>query len=596
MLPFIDSASSSSSASENLFASRFLHIDVASPSQLVTRKNYRHYITMSLILSLDMDEEFVDACLTIQRQAQMNHSPISPTNALVSPTAGTFPKKASRLTDKYANAYTDFYGSGTPCIFKTGPAWHKREGLDARGIVREPRPIYRHAIGPTWLSIGKNIYQNLDSMDIQWTSINPLAYANAGEAKPFCSFVVVIGVKPYSLLYDAAVAAAEVVQKILADADFPNIDVAFVESVVTRSVATGPRLLSFDPLLDDVPELRKPFTSALGLSIATLKYPHYEGTGALYYRVSRDDNRVAILTCAHVARPPPAYANTGIDMRKNASQAREEVTALGSGGYSNAVKAIMGEIGDLVRYIEAWNGVLTRLGDPVEGESGRITDRRREHLELVEKATKRIKEANALHDEVTKRRTTPDQRVIGFVLHSEQIKVSVEPHNFTQDWALIELYNEKIDWQSFKGNQVYVGGNLSIPEFGNTLFPQPADRASYSYPPDGLLQAYGVVQAAKFSDPQHLDVHNEKSLLVIKNGLTTGTTVGRVNGLESFTRHYEDNGIHHTSIEDGRIVGLLTGGAGLSDGIDITYLTPYWWVEQQVKAKFPDCFLYDVVQ
>lgn len=166
------------------------------------------------------------------------------------------------------------------------------------------------------------------------------------------------------------------------------------------------------------------------------------------------------------------------------------------------------------------------------------------------------------------------------------------------------------------------GGNLSIAEFGNTMFPQPADRANYSYPPDGLLQAYGVVQEAEFRDPQHLDVHNEKCLLVVKNGLTTGTTVGRANGLESFVRHYEGRDIHHTSIEiavcrydkehskfsdagdsgsivlarDGRIVGLLTGGAGPGDEIDITYLTPYWWVERQVKEKFPDCFLYDVVQ
>lgn len=72
---------------------------------------------------------------------------------------------------------------------------------------------------------------------------------------------------------------------------------AFVESVVTRAVAAGPKLPSFDPLLDDVPDLRKPFTSVLGLSIAPLKCPHFEGTAA------KDDKRTAILTCAHVARP-----------------------------------------------------------------------------------------------------------------------------------------------------------------------------------------------------------------------------------------------------------------------------------------------------
>jgi hypothetical protein len=81
------------------------------------------------------------------------------------------------------------------------------------------------------------------------------------------------------------------------------------------------------------------------------------------------------------------------------------------------------------------------------------------------------------------------------------------------------------------------------------MFPQPSDRANYQYPWDGLLQAYGVVKDDEIRNPQHLDVYGEKCLLVVKNGLTTGTTVGRTNGLESFTRIYDEYGIKQTSIE-----------------------------------------------
>lgn len=109
---------------------------------------------------------------------------------------------------------------------------------------------------------------------------------------------------------------------------------------------------------------------------------------------------------------------------------------------------------------------------------------------------------NAIHDEVTKHRAIPDQRVIGFVLHSEKVEVSVEPHNFTKDWALIELYDEKIDWLSFRGDMVYLGGNLSVADFGNIMFPQPVDQADYQYPRDGLLQAYGVVQDDEIRNPR----------------------------------------------------------------------------------------------
>ncbi|KAI9767871.1 MAG: hypothetical protein M1840_005364 [Geoglossum simile] len=490
---------------------------------------------------------------------------------------------------------------------------------------------------------------SLDSIDVKWTPINPLAYADPGKAEPFCSLILSIGVKPHSLFYDATVAATAVIKEILAEAGFPSIEVAFVESIVTRSVTAGPKLLSFDPLLDDVPDLRKPFivedyvwlvqiglllfratgnwlayrystfTTALGLSIAPLKYPHFEGTAAFYFRLGKDDKRTAILTYAHVARPPPIYANTGMT-RKTESQAREEFVALGNMGYNNAVKAMIGTISDLVDSIAAWNDVLARLGKPVEGENSKVTKRHKEHLELVAGAAEKIEEVNAIHDEVTKHRTIPDQRVLGFVLHSEKIEVSVEPHNFTKDWALIELYEEKIDWSTFKGNKVYVRGNLSIADFGNTMFPLPVDRANYQYPKDGL-KAYGVVKHAGIRDPQQPDVYGEKCLLIVKNGLATGTTVGRTNGLESFTRVYNDYNIEHTSIEiavlpyktrgkfsyagdsgsivlarDGRIVGILTGGAGLIDESDITYLIPYWWVEQQIKAEYPSCFLYEVVQ
>jgi hypothetical protein len=82
---------------------------------------------------------------------------------------------------------------------------------------------------------------------------------------------------------------------------------------------------------------------------------------------------------------------------------------------------------------------------------------------LMEKAKEKIEEAERLQDEVIKQSTTLEQRVIGFVLHSEKIEVSVEPYNFTKDWALVEIYHNAIDWQRFKGNKVYVGTSFPPP-------------------------------------------------------------------------------------------------------------------------------------
>ena len=153
------------------------------------------------------------------------------------------------------------------------------------------------------------------------------------------------------------------------------------------------------------------------------------------------------------------------------------------------------------------------------------------------------------------------------------------------------------------------------------MWPQPADSADYQYPPDGLLQAYGIVPEHELCNPQHLDVYNERCLLVVKNGMATATTFGRVNGFESFIRNYSEYGIKETSTEiavlryskdyprfsepgdsgsivldrTGRIVGVLTGSAGPTESTDITYLTPYFEIHAQLTAKYPSIHLYPVV-
>jgi hypothetical protein len=222
------------------------------------------------------------------------------------------------------------------------------------------------------------------------------------------------GVEPKSLAYELANTVADAITYFINQAGFSGFEIGFRESVVTHS--GGPKMLSFDPLNDSVPEFREPFAPTLGLFIAPLKTPYYEGTGALYLRESSDSKRVFLLTCAHVARPPP----------KKKSHAREHVIALGASGYTNALKTMMGAIGDLHRSIKDWEAVLRRIGDPKEGESANVTNRRNEHLDLVEKAKATIVEIDTVHNEILKRWTIPEQRVIGEVVH-------VAPDGLTRD-------------------------------------------------------------------------------------------------------------------------------------------------------------------
>jgi hypothetical protein len=191
----------------------------------------------NLSLTLNVDPTFIASCLAVKQSG--DYSPISPTDTLVSlPTTTDFRKileraeAINRLTHCYPHAYSDFYGHDTPCVYKTGPEWPIHTGPDAlQGVERDPRPIYRHPIASQWLSVLARITEALDNLRVQLTSIDPLAYAHPGEANPFCDFVISIGVKPHSLVYNAAVVAGNAVQSILVDVGYPAIQIAFVESV-----------------------------------------------------------------------------------------------------------------------------------------------------------------------------------------------------------------------------------------------------------------------------------------------------------------------------------------------------------------------------
>jgi hypothetical protein len=139
---------------------------------------------------------------------------------------------------------------------------------------------------------------------------------------------------------------------------------------------------------------------------------------------------------------------------------------------------------------------------------------------------------------------------------------------------------------------------------------------------DSLLRVKGILKEEEIRHPTSLDANGEKCLIVIKNGRSSGVTIGRGTGIESFIRVYDDSGIKSTSMAIaiypysyeysydecifsapgdsgsivvdglGRIVGMITGGSGSTERTDVTYVTPYFWIEEQIKKAFPNSHLY----
>ena len=144
---------------------------------------------------------------------------------------------------------------------------------------------------------------------------------------------------------------------------------------------------------------------------------------------------------------------------------------------------------------------------------------------------------------------------------------------------------------------------------------------SHKYPLFRLLQLQDIIKENELRHPTMLDINGEECLLVVKSGKSTGVIIGRATGIMSFVREYFEDGTHETSMElaiypygskegafsapgdsgsivadsNGRIVGLLTGGTGEGNSVDVTYATPFYWLfNERIKAAFPNAHLYPV--
>jgi hypothetical protein len=152
------------------------------------------------------------------------------------------------------------------------------------------------------------------------------------------------------------------------------------------------------------------------------------------------------------------------------------------------------------------------------------------------------------------------------------------------------------------------------------MFPNVTDRDGYAYPDHGLLQLRGVVPENEILNPKQLNANGDPAMAVVKNGRTTRTTVGWVSELKSLVRHYDYVNLDFTSREltiipyrgsvrgafseggdsgsiiaerNGRIVGLLTGGGGVTNATDVTFATMYCELEKRIKEALPGVYLYN---
>jgi hypothetical protein len=104
-----------------------------------------------------------------------------------------------------------------------------------------------------------------------------------------------------------------------------------------------------------------------------------------------------MLTYAYIICPSLIYHSIGLT---KASLHWEEIVALGTKAYDNAISAIITGISTCNQLIAKWNSSLQNLGDPIKGKDNRATMQCNKPLLLVQMTTIVIQEAESPHSNI----------------------------------------------------------------------------------------------------------------------------------------------------------------------------------------------------
>ena len=226
----------------------------------------------------------------------------------------------------------------------------------------------------------------------------------------------------------------------------------------------------------------------------------------------------------------------------------------------------------------------------------------------LKKAEAKATALTAFHQELSTHWATDDSRILGHVIFSPPIVVGAGAEKYTQDVAVIRIDPSKINPSGFAGNVIDLGTKFP-PDVLTAMMNPKKNSHNFEYPGDRLLSLRGTIPDEEMRNPKMNDLSGDPCIMVIKRGKTSGLTVGRANRVISYTRYYFEtpgvskewaifpfdrksgsfskNGDSGAVVVDGagRIGGILTSGAGVSDSTDVTYATPINFILKTIRSN-----------
>ncbi|KAJ3566899.1 hypothetical protein NP233_g6713 [Leucocoprinus birnbaumii] len=479
--------------------------------------------------------------------------------------------------------------------------WHLPTGAFTYPTPKELIPVGLHPLNAVWEdTVGPAMVHYLNGRGIQYTSLDPVRFGTADDPSP--PVIIWLGVIPGSLSAQDGINVAIDCKAILSANGIEDVDVEIRESQVISSA----KLYNPDVFDHYTAEAREPFSATLGIPICGRATPRIQGTAAFFFTDSTNHpGKLYLLTARHVLFDP--YQDNTLYKYDDPSQPKKEVCLLGDAGFKDCIEVIEHAILDKQYYVDVLNHQLQRAGSTASDDKSERPGEHRKSLERKLASDEYVmQEFKVLLDDVKNNWQNPEDQVIGHVILSPPITFNAGNKSFTEDWAVIEVDSNKIDKSTFVGNAIHLGEETPQLDLKKWMPTNQLNPPSFEWPLDCLLRFSGTMSDEEMyhSNPSNtVNPSGDTTIMVLQRGRTSGLTFGRLNTLRSFTRQYcEDEPAGETSKEvavfaltghervprpfsklgdsgscvvdgKGNVAGMLTGGAGAPDRLDVAYLT-----------------------
>ena len=539
-----------------------------------------------------------------QRIKEIQRAPRSPPSPLnTSTSSSTDSGQSLPIPDETGRLPATFY-AGIPSrpklLASTRPAAQLAHLESDYGII--PKRIYpispRHKICALWeATIVPHIADLISALYPTGTVC--LDLVEIGHTEEDAIATIWIGLRAGAISYETAARMAEATKEFCMGKGAGQFEIDVRDTCVQKLT----KLLDPGSILPDLHKHADPWCHTLGTPISTAKYPNAIGTGGLMVRLPNQE-KLFMLSAHHVVE---------LDHRSRLEPTQEDKRTLVRLQTPASFKNIQEELAKQI-------AVQTTFVNGIKGAIEQAELSGRDPTFLRQKHNRTEVPLNDLIDWSKRLNTNfsdTDQRTFGQTYAYPPIAYDVatgnsdhdRANNFSEDWCLIEtdieLGTEPINV-------------LNFGDIGELLFakrrPDRLPALSVEMELSQMLKINGFLSQADLAT---------KSIAVIKRGFGTELTLGMTNCVHSYWRHdiawskelaiinLDDNGERGTDSKafsahgdsgatvidrQGRICGLLHAGclAGekvvqgpdgskLRAPMDITYVTPWWWLKGRMR-------------